>query len=1067
MTMQQAFTVVGTVVGAYFGYPQLGFVVGSLVGAALTPAQKVEGPRIDDQKVTVSTEGAGIPRVWGTVRLGGNVIESTDKIEERNRESQGKGGGVKTTTYRYFVDMRTLLCQTPPSGLPVAIRKIWTDGKLVFDDSSGATAAAALASSENQTAALILYQGAEDQLPDPTEEARYGVGNVPAYRGVVSVVLNHIECPGGRVPQFSYELCVDGEIVVVKGEIASAEDESETYQRIGGFMQPDGTGVHYVVGTYGNPRPRLVNFSSVGAGFIRMAGSTETDYGASGPAPSDFIPVIGGPPRLLQIYVATSEDAAAGLFSVRAVDVETGAYGVIGQFIPPADTRYAYQWAAYDETSNTFYLVPGAGSTMPSFIKINGAGSIFLPKPATGFGPTTAYGGFIDMMNATGSTVTRVDSDGVVIDTMALPAVPGGTDPTVLMRSTADGVYALSIGLGGGSTAGIYKRTPAGYVLLSSDIRIPDGGLFADPRNYRSFYSSDTVAILGPSLHSDGSISYDLIRFDTVNVVPVEVADIIRDECAEAGLDPSQFDVSTITEQVHGYTITNPASARAAIQPLMAAFAIDATEEDGEIKFFNRADKTSIETIAFDELGCVEDGSEPGDPMPLTRANVTELSRSVTVSYINRDFDYQTSTEEARRQVSEATADQNVELAIAMSSDQAATAAHRILYDGHNDRNRRSMKLSRKYAAYSAGDVLTVEYPRGTLSDWRWVQVTDTGALIEVEAVPADAELYAQTAIGGTGYEGQEVAPLAAQLRQVLLDIPILRDQDNDAGIYTAIDSVAFVRAEGELFVGDDDSSLLSRGTVSASAPIGFAETVPAAWSFNLVDETNLFTVNLGDDEFSNITRDQLLSGTENVWALGAPGRWEIGKSRLGNNLGNGRYTLSSHLRGLFGTEQHTGTHLAGDTFVLLRPVGMLRPSMGVGDLGQDKSYRVVAKGRSLDSAASTVYANSGEGLRPLSPVNLRRAFASRDLQVDRRSRLSMNNSTGAVPLGESAESWQWDFFTSGAFTTLIGSATTSTAVITAAQQTAIGVTPTATAYVRVRQISDSVGLGHELQATA
>jgi hypothetical protein len=301
----------------------------------------------------------------------------------------------------------------------------------------------------------------------------------------------------------------------------------------------------------------------------------------------------------------------------------------------------------------------------------------------------------------------------------------------------------------------------------------------------------------------------------------------------------------------------------------------------------------------------------------------------------------------------------------------------------------------------------------------------------------------------------------------VILDIPILRDQDDDPGLYVALDSYGAVPAAGELFVGNSDETLAPSGTVSASAPIGYAETVLGDWQRNLVDEKNLVTVNLRDDVFTNITRDQLLEGSDNVWALGAPGRWEIGKSRFGDSLGGGRYTLSSHLRGLFGTEHNAALHQINDTFVLLRPAGILRPAMGVGDLGLTKYYRAIALGRSFNSASSQTYANTGEGLEPLSPVNLRRAATSRDLTIDRRSRLAMNNSTGSLPLGEATESYRWRFYTSGTYATLIGELVTTTATITAAQQTAIGVTPTATAYVSVAQVSESVGAGHELQASA
>lgn len=221
MSTQQILGVVGGVVGAFFGYPQLGFVVGSLVGGLLTPGEKTEGPRVDDLKVQVSTYGAGIPILYGTERIGGNVVWSTDKIEIAETTG-GKGGGPENTTYRYYVHMGIVLCETPRDGSIVSIVEIFQDGKLIYDARSGIPIGSALASSENPNAYFVLYQGHADQLPDPGEEAWMGgPGSVPAYRGVVRIRMNAIECPGGRVPQFSFVLSTSSSASVEKLQIAT------------------------------------------------------------------------------------------------------------------------------------------------------------------------------------------------------------------------------------------------------------------------------------------------------------------------------------------------------------------------------------------------------------------------------------------------------------------------------------------------------------------------------------------------------------------------------------------------------------------------------------------------------------------------------------------------------------------------------------------------------------------------------------------------------------------------------------------------------------------------------
>jgi hypothetical protein len=89
-------------------------------------------------------------------------------------------------------------------------------------------------------------------------------------------------------------------------------------------------------------------------------------------------------------------------------------------------------------------------------------------------------------------------------------------------------------------------------------------------------------------------------------------------------------------------------------------------------------------------------------------------------------------------------------------------------------------------------------------------------------------------------------------------------------------------------------------------------------------------------------------------------------------------------------------------------------------------------------------------------------------LTWQRRSRLSTNAFRGIVPLGETAEGYALDFYTSSGFTVLAGTftATTNSFTLTAAQQTAIGLTPGAAVNVNVFQVSSSIGRGAALQGS-
>ena len=82
----------GSIGGAVLGVSAatIGGAVGSLAGAAIdswlvasmAPTQKIAGQRLDTLQITSSTEGAVIPRVYGRMRVGGNIIWATDFREE-------------------------------------------------------------------------------------------------------------------------------------------------------------------------------------------------------------------------------------------------------------------------------------------------------------------------------------------------------------------------------------------------------------------------------------------------------------------------------------------------------------------------------------------------------------------------------------------------------------------------------------------------------------------------------------------------------------------------------------------------------------------------------------------------------------------------------------------------------------------------------------------------------------------------------------------------------------------------------------------------------------------------
>ncbi len=187
---------VGTAIGGQIGGmigSAAGSVVDSMLIASMQPDQRIEGARLETLTVTSSTEGAVIPRLYGRMRLGGNIIWATDFREETETTSQGggKGGGggeVETTEYRYYASLAVALCEGPITG----IGRIWADGKPM--DLSGVT--------------WRWYPGDEAQDANSFIAAKMGADSTPAYRGTAYVVFEELPLAhfGNRLPQLSFEV---------------------------------------------------------------------------------------------------------------------------------------------------------------------------------------------------------------------------------------------------------------------------------------------------------------------------------------------------------------------------------------------------------------------------------------------------------------------------------------------------------------------------------------------------------------------------------------------------------------------------------------------------------------------------------------------------------------------------------------------------------------------------------------------------------------------------------------------------------------------------------------------
>jgi len=215
-------TVVGGVAGFLVGGPlgaSIGMTLGGMVGQSLF-GPTTQGPRLNDLKVSASTYGKPIPEIYGTVRIGGNMLWTTGIRETKETTRAGKGGP-KQTTYSYDASFAMGMCKGPID----SILRIWADGKLIYDTTSGSTrtpgapgtagsrvavtvSAVTTGRRKDESYGLRIYLGDENQLPDSLIEADKGAGNVSAHRGLAYCVFENMQLEnyGNRIPQLTFEV---------------------------------------------------------------------------------------------------------------------------------------------------------------------------------------------------------------------------------------------------------------------------------------------------------------------------------------------------------------------------------------------------------------------------------------------------------------------------------------------------------------------------------------------------------------------------------------------------------------------------------------------------------------------------------------------------------------------------------------------------------------------------------------------------------------------------------------------------------------------------------------------
>ena len=1062
-----AFSLIGSAIGASVLGPgaiflglsgsTIGGFIGSALGGMLTSKDvnlTEQGPRLFDLKVQAASYGQSIPVVYGRARLAGNLIWSSDIIEETHTSSQsggGKGGGestVTTTTYSYKAHLAVGICEGPIIG----IRRIWANGKLIYN--VGASADADTISASNDNAFEVrFYLGSATQAVDALIESYEGVGSVPAYRNVAYVVLEGFQLAdyGNRIPNFEFEVT------------SSATTD--------------------YLATLSTYATRAISSGTVDAGLFDLI----TAYSAS--VNGATLTITHN--RIKMGMDGTLHSTVANTASVTNYSAN-GAYQIFGNWhglvLYKESGESAWTWFNFaDNTvSDPWWDLATLGVPTYAFkfdtkgvvIATLGVTVILYQVDISGGGnyPTRLTGTQITVPSVGANFHAYLDNTSIwVTDTMiAAPAATFREYDGLAVTLTATygpvtlhfdnrpfAVFEKTVALGrtsvGGETTMALYSLNADYTMTElqteevetarSTIFIGSNGVLAGDRN--------TISITGTLVPST-----------------VTTATIVTALCGRAGLAASDITVTSLTDAVTGYVIGKRGTLRSAIEPLMQAYFFDAVESEGVLKFVKRGTASAI-TFVDDDMDARPAGTPMGDIVSHERQQELELPIEISVLFFNDTAAYEQGAQYARRLVSQADGRGTLELPLVLTDTQAKSIADSHLFDGWVMRDKYSWRTGREYMKYEPTDVVTIPVDDDSV-EVRITKRDDGGnGVIAWEGVATDASVYTQTATTQTAVAPDSTFTLPGPTNMEMMDIPMLRDADDFYGLYCAVNGYLEGWRGAQIFKSLDGGGTydnMEQGTFTTEATMGYAESVlgTVATYFDQFDEAGTVDVFCINGTLSTATRAQVLNGS-NVALLGS----EIIQFRTATLVSAGHYTLTGLLRGRLGTEWAVGTHAVNERFVMLSATTARFLLGGPGDINVERKFKAVTFNNRIADAIAEAVTYAGVNIKPLSPVQVsggRDATGNVTINWKRRTRMNATwRDYADVPLGETTEAYEVDILGTASPNMPVRTLTTTTnsATYTIAQQTTdFGSPVPSTISVNVYQMSSRLGRGYVAQAT-
>ena len=520
----------------------------------------------------------------------------------------------------------------------------------------------------------------------------------------------------------------------------------------------------------------------------------------------------------------------------------------------------------------------------------------------------------------------------------------------------------------------------------------------------------------------------------------------------------SDVDTSELGNGAHGYVVDRPMTPRAMLDPLALAFAFDATEQDGVLRFRQRGGLPVAE-LTDDDLALPDDGAS----VRLVRGQESELPREVTLAFTDIGADYLRAAAASRRLVGGSSRSAHADLAVVTSDGEATRRAEIWLQDLWAGRESADFVLPRSKLALAAGDVIGLTAnTRRHLFELQEISDTESRA---VRARSIDPEVF-NLALSPPRLRVSGPPPAAGPVHALALDLPSIKVAQPSVLARLAVFADPW---PGAVTVWSSIDGLSYGPAAQALAPSIAGETLDdlpagptARWHRATV------RVRVFGGQLASVSDSALFVGANAAAVQRPDGAWEVFQFANAELVADRTYTLSRLLRGQAGTEWAMAAPLPARAPFVLLDQHIVAVASGVDALERTLQLRIVAAGR--DHADPTAIAlpltPRSTALRPLAPVHLKAARAAGGVTFSwvRRTRVDGDNWVGEVPLGEDSERYVLDILSGPAVVRSIIVAAPMALYASADELSDFGA-PQPSLRVRVAQLSATVGRGIAAEA--